>query len=457
MGIFPILLTLIAPFLIINKEKKILIIFSIIGILGFILSLGKYTPVYSLFYSIFPLFKSYRFPLRWLFLVLPVMLYSIGLSVNKLSNIEKPLTFKEKPNLFISLILAGIITINILLLIMIVPPKAAAGTVSFLITGLTGFIIIFLRLYSIIGKKIFYFFTITSLIISAFSFGLILNLKVERNYFDKRAGEIFDILKDKMPPERIYYFPPPQLHGTKNMTGTRKISTLIGYNPLILKRYGEYIFYSDYKLPLTPEVQLEFIKQSNMIPLNNLTDKMILLMNLTSVYSFEGNMSDYKINIIPIKNPYERAFTVSTYHIITEDYKTLEYMGSKEFDPLKEILLSEDPGIKNNEPGVNYPVEFQVFEPDYIKMKVHPAKPCWLFLSEIYYPGWKAFVDGKERKVYRANYMFRAIEMKPGDNTVEFYFRPASFREGAIISIIAVLVLTGVLLKDIIIFFVKRK
>jgi hypothetical protein len=448
-GIFPLLLTLIAPFFITDKEKKIFIIFILTGILGITLSLGKYTPVYGLFYSIVPLFKSYRCPVRWLFLLLPGILYSIALSVKRLSNIEKPVTYKENPGLIISLILAGIIMINLLLFIMLVPPKTIAGTVYFVITGFTGFIIIFLRLYCIIGKKLFFVITITSLIISAFSFGLVINLTVEGEYFDKRAGQVFDILKDKIPPERIYYFPPPELHGTRNMAGTRKISTLIGYNPLILKRYGSYLFYSDNKLPLTSEVQLEFIQQSNMIPLNNVTSKMILLLNLTSVYSFDEE--NYKMNIIPVKNPYGRAFTVNNYHVITDDYRTLQYMGSNEFDPLSKVLLDEDPGIKNPETieKVNYPVEFQVFEPDYIKMKVSPEQSCWLFLSEIYYPGWQAFVDGKERKVYRANYMFRSIELKPGDNTVEFYFRPDSFRKGAAISVIAILMLTGFLLKDI--------
>ncbi|MEQ8189505.1 MAG: YfhO family protein [Candidatus Eremiobacterota bacterium] len=457
-GVFPLLLTLIAPFLITGKEKKIFIILCIIALLGFTLSLGKYTPVYGLFYSIVPLFKSYRFPLRWLLLLLPGMLYSIALSVNRLYNLEKPVTHKENPRLIMSLILAGIIMINLLILIMIVPPKTAAGTISFLVTGITGFIIIFLRLYCIIGKKLFAFLTIASLIISAFSFGLFINLKTERSYFDKRAGDVFDVLKDKIPPERIYYFPPPDLHGTKNMTGTRKISTLIGYNPLILKRYGEYILYSDYKVPLTPEIQLEFIKQSNMIPIKNLTKKMILLTNLSAVYSFEGTMGDYKLNIIPVKNPCGRAFTVNEYQVITDDYKTLQYMGSNDFDPLNKVLLNEDPGIKNT--GIikkeNYPVEFQKFEPDYIKMKVSPEQSCWLFLSEIYYPGWKAFVDGKERKVYRANYMFRAIELKQGDNTVEFYFSSDSFRKGAAISLIAVLILTAVLLKDLIMIFMRR-
>jgi hypothetical protein len=439
-GIFPLLLMLTTIFL--TKNKKILMIFTSISLLGFLLALGKYTPVYSLFYSYFPLFKSYRCPMRWLIFVMPGILYTTGLAVNQLLNIEKPLSYKENRNTIVGMVLPGIIMLSLLLLLLLIPPVSINGTLFFILTGFGGLTLIFLRLYGIIGKNLFAIFTTGILTISAFSFGFNINPTVDSSYFEQRAGQIFDILQNKIPPERIYYFPPGELHGTRNMTASRKISTLIGYNPLILKRYGEYIYYSEYKRPMTPEVQLEFIKQSNMIPLRNITSKMILLLNLTSVYSF----SNYKVDVIPVENPYKRAFTVNNYKVITDDYKTLEYLDSKEFDPLSTVVFNEDPGIKNSEnlKNVNFPVEFLTFEPDYIKIKVCPDNPCWLFLSEIYYPGWKAFVNGQETKVFRANYMFRAIQLQPGDSSVEFYFSPSSFRTGATISIIALLILAVV-------------
>ena len=51
--------------------------------------------------------------------------------------------------------------------------------------------------------------------------------------------------------------------------------------------------------------------------------------------------------------------------------------------------------------------------------------------SEIYYPkGWKAFVDGKESEIVRANYILRALELTPGDHEIEFRFEPDSYYIG---------------------------
>jgi len=62
--------------------------------------------------------------------------------------------------------------------------------------------------------------------------------------------------------------------------------------------------------------------------------------------------------------------------------------------------------------------------------------------SEIYYPsGWKAFIDGKESKHFRADYVLRAMVLPGGDHEVRFLFDPSSYKNGNRISLASSLLL----------------
>jgi uncharacterized membrane protein YfhO len=66
-----------------------------------------------------------------------------------------------------------------------------------------------------------------------------------------------------------------------------------------------------------------------------------------------------------------------------------------------------------------------------------------LVLCDTYYPGWKAYVDGVEQKIYRANHVFRAVPVTEGSHTVRFVYRPRSLLIGAIVSGMALLATVG--------------
>ena len=73
-------------------------------------------------------------------------------------------------------------------------------------------------------------------------------------------------------------------------------------------------------------------------------------------------------------------------------------------------------------------------------------------MSEAYYPGWQAYVDGRLEEILRANYTFRAIPVGPGTHRVEVVIEPLSFKIG-----LAVTVLTMVLLLTLWAFATIRK
>jgi uncharacterized membrane protein YfhO len=60
-------------------------------------------------------------------------------------------------------------------------------------------------------------------------------------------------------------------------------------------------------------------------------------------------------------------------------------------------------------------------------------------MSEIWYPGWVAFVDGEESEVMCGNYLFRVVPVKEGNHEVTVHFVSRPFRVGAVVSFLALI------------------
>jgi uncharacterized membrane protein YfhO len=78
-----------------------------------------------------------------------------------------------------------------------------------------------------------------------------------------------------------------------------------------------------------------------------------------------------------------------------------------------------------------------------VTVEVLDSDGGWLVLSDLSYPGWQAYVDGKETALLQADYVFRAVWVPLGDHLVTFRYLPLSFMIGIGVSVLAWLALAG--------------
>lgn len=76
-----------------------------------------------------------------------------------------------------------------------------------------------------------------------------------------------------------------------------------------------------------------------------------------------------------------------------------------------------------------------------VTISVDMERDGWLVLADTDYPGWAARVDGEPTPIYRANLMFRAVQVSAGEHTVQFDYRPAWLTPGTLVSIVSLLIL----------------
>jgi hypothetical protein len=80
------------------------------------------------------------------------------------------------------------------------------------------------------------------------------------------------------------------------------------------------------------------------------------------------------------------------------------------------------------------------YESTRVSCDVEARTSGYLVLLESYYPGWRAYLDGKEAEILRANYSFRAVKVPEGKHRVEFVYRPRSFYAGLSLTSVALLI-----------------
>jgi hypothetical protein len=139
-----------------------------------------------------------------------------------------------------------------------------------------------------------------------------------------------------------------------------------------------------------------------------------------------------------------RVFMSYAARAVQDDAQTLSILRSPEFDPRHEVLLAAEQAAVTQAPTEGTErVELTTYDSQQVVVSVQAPAAGYLVLTDAWYPGWRVRVDGQEAPLLRADLIFRAVYLQPGEHTVEFVYAPASFRTGVRLSGAALIVVLG--------------
>lgn len=440
-GIVPLLLACIS--VLGKKEKSKIMFFLFAGITAIILAINS--PLQSILTGLKLPILSSSIPSRI------IVLFSFSFSVLAAFGLDKLANFQDKKFykkiVYICLILIGLVVIIWLSLIIFktIPQDKIMTAVrnfalpSFLLVLVSGLIFLQMNIKRIFLNRIIIFLAILITLINSLSFA------IKWVPFDPKSSVFPDIpvikaMQEKAGDGRVY-----GKFGAYIDTYYR-LPSVEGYDPLYNRRYGEFIS-SAGTGTLTPAVRSVAVLDKR----SNNAQKVLDLLRVSVLFHVIGDtnkdwayptwkkdkngkylysviFSDDKFQLLKNSTALPRAKLFYDYEIIKEDKDIIKRFYSDSFDFRNKLILEENPGIKQyrNKTFVNK-AAVTSYSPNKVLINVNTDRPALLFLSDSYYPGWKAKVNGTKTKIYRSDYAFRAVEIPKGKSSVEFYYDPMGF------------------------------
>ena len=136
---------------------------------------------------------------------------------------------------------------------------------------------------------------------------------------------------------------------------------------------------------------------------------------------------------------FPRAWMVHSAVFNTSDEDTWARVINHSIDLRRVALLPAPLPAPLDEAAGGDTLRFTSYQPDSMSLDVQSAGKGLLVLSEIYYPGWRATVNGQDAEVRRVDGGLRGILLKRGANRVVLTYVPVGQYSGALISLIAFL------------------
>lgn len=138
-----------------------------------------------------------------------------------------------------------------------------------------------------------------------------------------------------------------------------------------------------------------------------------------------------------------RAYVVGSGKHVRRATDVLPAILTGAFDPQKEVLLEGVADVPET-PGSGQ-VAMETYTDTNVVLNATIQKSGFVVLSDTFYPGWQATIDGKPAPILRANYAYRALRVDAGDHRIVFTYDPPVFRIGAAVSLAGMIIFGGMM------------
>ncbi len=481
-GILPLLLASLA---LLKRRDRYTWLFALLAVLSLALAFG--TPVYGPFYSEIPGYDQLHTPFRWVFPYTFAVAVLAGLGASAIAEGRPATHMIGKARLWVDerartlAVVAGLAVGGGVLL---AASLAAALLFAEPSLNLAQFIVQHssaLR-HGFPDGRAFFFYEFRNLGLLALlmtASGLVLTLLLFRRDRWVKAGALAFIIADLFyfgmgfntaSDPGLLRFTPPSVKFLQEDKSIFRIASygpgraLIpdapmafgiqdarGYDSLILRNYVNYMeAVGQQGYLLQNRIESIFNPSSLNSPLLDLLNVKYLVSlgpvhspNFTLVY--DGEVRIYRNEaVLP------RAFLVERAVDVPDESDALRQMTAASFDPRETVVVERGQtgeaagGAKEQESGqssgastgIPYPTSstqhslITSYTPNRVEISANATAESYLVLSDVYYPGWRATVDGVDTPILRADDTFRAVKLLPGKHAVVFEFKPFSFQLG---------------------------
>ncbi|MBA3261564.1 MAG: YfhO family protein [Thermoleophilaceae bacterium] len=323
-----------------------------------------------------------------------------------------------------------------------------ASLLEWLVLGAAALVLVVLRLRGRLGAAAFVAIAVALVVLDLFKAGMGYNPAIEESnavqpatpairYLQKQRPERFAALEVKKALSLAYPLPP-------NVAMRYRVYDVRGYVIPTEERYFEL-----WRRAIAPGCYYLFCTQA--APLEPRALQALGLLGVSSLLQHPGDppleggppaYSGPDARVYPNPAALPRAFVVDSQEVVGGGEAALKRVTTPGF-PGREVAVTEQ-RIEGLPEGTEAPLargsaQILDYEAERVAVETDAGRPALLVLTDSWFPGWKATVDGEDTPVHRVDYVIRGVSVPAGRHTVEFRYEPASWRAGWIVSGLALL------------------